>query len=235
MLGVELGHGYFGAVHRGVWRQGTEVAVKTLRHKEGRQEADFEREKATFLAETEVMKRLNHPHLVKMLGICVEKSPFYLVQELCQNGDLKHYLKSFDFIKVGSLKTSKTIGITIVVPLQVYQSMPHNYLQNNKKADKFKNVPSLSSLISWCSDILKGGNIVKLQPTPHQSLPLLQECVTWRVCSWSTGTSPPGTCSWTPTSGSVTCHESRVTCYTMPPQGQGCRLRSDDEGQHQGQ
>ena len=42
--------------------------------------------------------------------------------------------------------------------------MPHNYLQSNKKADKFKNVPSLSSLISWCSDILKGGNIVKL---PH--------------------------------------------------------------------
>ena len=40
--------------------------------------------------------------------------------------------------------------------------MPHNYLQSNKKADKFKNVPSLSSLISWCSDILKGGNIVKL-------------------------------------------------------------------------
>ena len=42
--------------------------------------------------------------------------------------------------------------------------MPHNYLQSNKKADKFKNVPSLSSLISWCSDILKGGNIVKLPP-----------------------------------------------------------------------
>ena len=109
VLGVELGHGYFGAVHRGVWRQGTEVAVKTLRHKEGRQEADFEREKATFLAETEVMKRLNHPHLVKMLGICVEKSPFYLVQELCQNGDLKHYLKSFDFIKVGTFRTSPTV------------------------------------------------------------------------------------------------------------------------------
>ena len=45
--------------------------------------------------------------------------------------------------------------------------MPHNYLQSNKKADKFKNVPSLSSLISWCSDILKGGNIVKLPTNPQ--------------------------------------------------------------------
>ena len=26
------------------------------------------------------MKTLNHPNLVKMLGVCIEKSPFYLVQ-----------------------------------------------------------------------------------------------------------------------------------------------------------
>ena len=26
------------------------------------------------------MKSLNHPNLVKMLGVCIEKSPFYLVQ-----------------------------------------------------------------------------------------------------------------------------------------------------------
>ena len=100
---MELGHGYFGAVHRGIWRREVEVAIKTLRNKEGRLEADFLKEKNTFLSETEIMKRLNHPNLVKMLGICVEKSPFYLVQELCQHGDLKNYLKSFEFIKV-SLK-----------------------------------------------------------------------------------------------------------------------------------
>ena len=57
-----------------------EVAVKTLRHKSGRSENDFTKEKNIFLSETEIMKKLNHPHLVKMLGICVEKSPFYLVQ-----------------------------------------------------------------------------------------------------------------------------------------------------------
>ena len=45
--------------------------------------------------------------------------------------------------------------------------MPHNYLQSNKKADKFKNVPSLSSLISWCSDILKGEHYCKAPPTPQ--------------------------------------------------------------------
>ena len=75
------------------------------------------------------MKTLNHPNLVKMLGVCIEKSPFYLVQvsarmifcsdddfddndyngddslkvnlfqELCSNGDLRNHLKSFDFVK----------------------------------------------------------------------------------------------------------------------------------------
>ena len=47
------------------------------------------REKETFLKETEVMKGLNHPNLVKMLGVCIEKSPFFLVQQLCSNGDLR--------------------------------------------------------------------------------------------------------------------------------------------------
>ena len=135
VLGVELGHGYFGSVHRGVWRQSLEVAVKTLRHKDGRSQEDFNKEKNTFLSETEIMKRLNHPHLVKMLGICVEKSPFYLVQELCQNGDLKHHLKTFEFVKV-------------------FQHI--SYLHNAKKSEKFKSVPSFSRLLSWCIDILKG-------------------------------------------------------------------------------
>ena len=52
------------------------------------------------------MKKLNHPNLVKMIGICVEKSPFYLVQELCQNGDLKNYLKQFEFVKVEKIGCS---------------------------------------------------------------------------------------------------------------------------------
>ena len=30
------------------------------------------------------MKTLNHPNLVKMLGVCIEKSPFYLVQVLAE-------------------------------------------------------------------------------------------------------------------------------------------------------
>ena len=135
-LGKELGHGFFGEVNKAIWRSELDVAVKTLRHKEGKIEKDFEKEKNTFLKETEIMKKLNHPNLVKMLGICIEKSPFYLVQELCQNGDLKNHLKCFEFIK----------------------TYPVSYLHHrrNKEKTKFENVPKLNALLTWCQDILKG-------------------------------------------------------------------------------
>lgn len=135
-LGKELGHGFFGEVNKAIWRSELDVAVKTLRHKEGKIEKDFEKEKHTFLKETEIMKKLNHPNLVKMLGICIEKSPFYLVQELCQNGDLKNHLKHFEFIK----------------------TYPVSYLHHrrNKEKTKFENVPKLNALLTWCQDILKG-------------------------------------------------------------------------------
>ena len=176
VLGVELGHGYFGSVHKGVWRQNMEVAIKTLRHKEGKTEAEYLKEKTTFLSETEIMKDLNHPNLVKMLGICVEKSPFYLVQELCQNGDLKHYLKTFEFVKV-------------------YQHI--NYLQSkSKKSEKLKSVPSFNSLVNWCSDILKGTFNFLLLLTVEKHF-CIKVCAILRATIWFTETWQQGMSSST--------------------------------------
>ena len=75
--------------------------MKTLRDKAGGgRERNYERERDRFLAETEIMKRLHHPHVVHLYGICVERAPFYLVQELCENGDLLHHLRKFPFLKI---------------------------------------------------------------------------------------------------------------------------------------
>ena len=150
-LGPELGHGFFGCVQRAEWRVGRQVAVKTLRHRQNEKEIDFEKEKRIFIKETEVMKKLNHPNLVKMLGVCTEKSPFFLVQELCQNGDLKKHLKSFDFIKnfhVGS------------------------YLKDKPSKEKLNNerVPKLSRLLGWCLDIIKGMSYLESLQLVHRDL-----------------------------------------------------------------
>ncbi len=59
------------------------VAVKTLREGGGaasRRVRNYERERERFLAETELMKRLHHPHVVQLYGVCLEAAPFYLVQ-----------------------------------------------------------------------------------------------------------------------------------------------------------
>ena len=99
------------------------------------------------------MKKLNHPNLVKMIGICVEKSPFYLIQELCQNGDLKNYLKKFDFVKVH-----------------------HNmaYMKNRKQSDqdkeRYAKVPSLNCLVVWCKEIIKGMSYLESNNLVHRDL-----------------------------------------------------------------
>ena len=88
-----------------------------------------------------------------MIGICVEKSPFYLIQELCQNGDLKNYLKKFDFVKVH-----------------------HNmaYMKNRKQSDldkeRYAKVPSLNCLIVWCKEIIKGMSYLESNNLVHRDL-----------------------------------------------------------------
>jgi hypothetical protein len=70
------------------------VAVKTLRVGGGaasRRVRNYERERERFLAETELMKRLHHPHVVQLYGVCLEAAPFYLVQAR----SLKNVYRSF--------------------------------------------------------------------------------------------------------------------------------------------
>ncbi|MCI16824.1 receptor-like serine/threonine-protein kinase ALE2-like, partial [Trifolium medium] len=59
-----LGEGGFGLVYSGVLGDGTKVAVKVLKRREDHQ-GDRE-----FLAEVEMLSRLHHRNLVKLIGIC---------------------------------------------------------------------------------------------------------------------------------------------------------------------
>ena len=93
-LGKMLGTGEFGEVCQGVWKTTTEsgeplfidVAVKTLK-----QAAD-DQVKSDLLKEASVMASYNHPHLVALMGVCLE-NPTRLVTELAQHGALDTYLK----------------------------------------------------------------------------------------------------------------------------------------------
>ncbi|KAH6829296.1 Protein kinase superfamily protein [Perilla frutescens var. hirtella] len=84
-----LGEGGFGRVYSGVLEDGAKVAIKILK----RYDQQSGRE---FLAEVEMLSRLHHRNLVKLIGICVEDRTRCLVYELVPNGSVESHLHGID-------------------------------------------------------------------------------------------------------------------------------------------
>lgn len=80
-----LGEGGFGRVYSGTFEDGAEVAVKLLT----RDNQNGDRE---FIAEVEMLSRLHHRNLVKLIGICIEGRRRCLVYELVPNGSVESHL-----------------------------------------------------------------------------------------------------------------------------------------------
>ncbi|XP_010462066.1 PREDICTED: proline-rich receptor-like protein kinase PERK15 isoform X1 [Camelina sativa] len=80
-----IGQGGFGYVHRGVLADGTEVAIKQLKAGSGQGEREFQ-------AEIQTISRVNHRHLVSLLGYCITGSQRLLVYEFVPNKTLEFHL-----------------------------------------------------------------------------------------------------------------------------------------------
>jgi serine/threonine protein kinase len=80
-----VGEGGFGRVYQGVLDNGCDVAVKVLT----RDDQEGGRE---FVAEVEMLSRLHHRNLVKLIGICMEEYVRCLVYELITNGSVESHL-----------------------------------------------------------------------------------------------------------------------------------------------
>ncbi|XP_030628021.1 protein tyrosine kinase 2 beta, b [Chanos chanos] len=88
ILGQTLGEGFFGEVHEGMYKnkngERIKVAVKTCK------DCSLDvMEK--FMSEAVMMKKLDHPHIVKLIGI-IEEYPVWIVMELYKHGELGNYL-----------------------------------------------------------------------------------------------------------------------------------------------
>lgn len=86
-----LGEGGFGRVYSGVFEDGAKVAIKVLK----RYDQQGGRE---FLAEVEMLSRLHHRNLVKLIGICVEDRTRCLVYELVPNGSVESHLHGMNHL-----------------------------------------------------------------------------------------------------------------------------------------
>ncbi|XP_022717355.1 probable leucine-rich repeat receptor-like serine/threonine-protein kinase At3g14840 [Durio zibethinus] len=81
----KIGEGGFGPVYKGILADGTVIAVKQLsaRSKQGNRE---------FVTEIGMISALQHPHLVKLYGCCIEGNQLMLVYEYLENNSLARAL-----------------------------------------------------------------------------------------------------------------------------------------------
>ncbi|KAM7255651.1 hypothetical protein ACFE04_008549 [Oxalis oulophora] len=84
-----VGEGGFGVVYGGFLDDGSEVAVKVLKRddKHGGRE---------FMAEIEMLSRLHHRNLIKLIGVCSEDHARCLVYVLVPNGSVESHLHGLD-------------------------------------------------------------------------------------------------------------------------------------------
>ncbi|KAG4177188.1 hypothetical protein ERO13_A11G288400v2 [Gossypium hirsutum] len=81
----KIGEGGFGPVYKGTLADGTVIAVKQLsaRSKQGNRE---------FVTEIGMISALQHPHLVKLYGCCIEGNQLMLIYEYLENNSLARAL-----------------------------------------------------------------------------------------------------------------------------------------------
>lgn len=100
VLGELLGKGNFGEVFAGtLQRDKTPVAVKTCKE-------DLPPElKIRFLSEARILKQYDHPNIVKLIGVCTQRQPIYIVMELVPGGDFLSFLRK----RKDDLKTKQLV------------------------------------------------------------------------------------------------------------------------------
>ncbi|CAF4152217.1 unnamed protein product, partial [Didymodactylos carnosus] len=115
-----IGRGAFGEVYAGIWNQAdseqtitknVEVAIKTLL------KTANEIQRLDFLKEAIIMNQFSHDHIVKILGICPDVEPKFLVLQYMNEGDLQNYLRRSrpDKTKVCQLLYDNCIDIALQI------------------------------------------------------------------------------------------------------------------------
>ena len=81
----KIGAGQFGELWQGTWND-IPVAIKIQ---------PDDADSYEFIEEVDVLKKLKHDHIIKLLAVCTKESPIYIITELMVHGSLLAYLQSY--------------------------------------------------------------------------------------------------------------------------------------------
>ncbi|KAF4362059.1 hypothetical protein F8388_023911 [Cannabis sativa] len=142
-----LGEGGFGLVYNGTLDDGRKVAVKVLKrdNHHGGQE---------FLAEVEMLSRLHHRNLVKLIGICTEDQTRCLVYELVPNGSVESHLHGIDILN-NYLAPEYAMTGHLLVKSDVYSyGVVLLELLTGRKPVDLSQPPGQENLVAWARPLL---------------------------------------------------------------------------------
>ncbi|XP_042365287.1 tyrosine-protein kinase Fer isoform X2 [Plectropomus leopardus] len=119
-LGELLGKGNFGEVFKGtLQRDKTPVAVKTckedlppelkIRFLSEARSAPINTSINTSIHDARILKQYDHPNIVKLIGVCTQRQPIYIVMELVPGGDFLSFLRK----KKDELKTKQLVRFSV--------------------------------------------------------------------------------------------------------------------------
>lgn len=115
-----LGSGQYGDVYRGTFSQPNNhgrqpVAMKTLR--------DDNQVSDDFMKEMGVMKKLNHPNLLRLIGVCSRHKPYLLITEFMNKGSLLEFIKNANPMNVNHI-------VQLRIVLQICDAMKYLEREN---------------------------------------------------------------------------------------------------------
>ncbi|XP_058650800.1 inactive tyrosine-protein kinase 7 isoform X2 [Onychostoma macrolepis] len=138
-----LGRGVFGEVFLAKARAIEEaepetlVLVKSLESREETLRTEFRRE-------LEMFSKLNHAHVVRLLGICRETQPHYMILEYVDLGDLKQFLR----ISKSSDEKLKPHPISTKTKVSICAQVAHGMKHLSNKGFVHKDLAARNCLIS---------------------------------------------------------------------------------------
>lgn len=100
-----IGKGGFGTVFRGILRDGKSVAIKRL---DAASSLQAERE---FQSELTILGSIRSPHIVALLGYCIEKNKRVLVYEYMPNRSLQDLLFSDENVSLGCMNWERRFEV----------------------------------------------------------------------------------------------------------------------------